>query len=242
MKLLMALVLFTGFLSTLLGASGKLEDTLILPDSPPVPGRSFAVVLTGDGGWAELIREVAAGLTRTNIPCVGWNSRAYYGTARTPEGAAADLARLMERFEKEWNRPHVTLVGYSRGADVLPFLFNRLPEAQRSRVEQIVLLAPAHWIEFEFHLSDYWSSPGRTPKSKPVVKEIQQIKGVPLLVLYGDEDGDSCGHELQLQHGQVVELRGDHHFHSDYGRILAATFQHRLEQLKPSPPPEATPR
>jgi len=51
---------------------------------PPAPGESFAILATGDGGWAELDRELAHRLAAADLPVVGWNSRAYYWTRRTP--------------------------------------------------------------------------------------------------------------------------------------------------------------
>jgi len=52
------------------------------------PGRHLAVILSGDGGWAGLDREVAGALAEKGVPVVGWNSLQYYWTPRTPEGAA----------------------------------------------------------------------------------------------------------------------------------------------------------
>ena len=39
-------------------APASLESTLTLPAKPPAPGESFAILATGDGGWAELDREL----------------------------------------------------------------------------------------------------------------------------------------------------------------------------------------
>jgi len=51
------------------------------------------------------------------------------------EATARDLARVIEHYTRTWNKPRVLLIGYSQGADVLPFLVNRLPEEihRRSR-------------------------------------------------------------------------------------------------------------
>lgn len=51
------------------------------------PGTSselFAVLLSGDGGWAGLDKEVAAALSKSGVPVVGVDSLRYFWTPRTP--------------------------------------------------------------------------------------------------------------------------------------------------------------
>lgn len=212
----------------LLGAPATLEQTLKLPSQPPAPGTAFAILATGDGGWAELDRELAARLAAADLPVVGWNSRAYYGTRRTPDEAAADLARLVERFRTEWQRPQVVLIGFSRGADVLPFLANRLSPEVRASVQAIALLGPAERVDFQIRLTDLVvDSP--TAKALPVPPEIERLRGPPLLIVYGEKDASSCGPRLSEHLGRVVRVPGDHHFNRDYDRLAALI----LDQLRP---------
>src|ERR1700733_8386245 len=91
----------------------------------------FAVLLSGDGGWAGIDKNVARSLAERGIPVVGWDTLRYFWTARTPAGLARDLDRTLAYYAVAWQRPHVLLIGYSQGADVLPFAVNRLPQASR---------------------------------------------------------------------------------------------------------------
>src|SRR2546430_15762054 len=59
--------------------------------------REFALLLTGDGGWAGLDQELAARLAGNGVPTVGLNSLKYFWSARTPERTAEDAARSEER-------------------------------------------------------------------------------------------------------------------------------------------------
>ena len=88
----------------------------------------LAVVLSGDGGWAEIDKSISAGLSTAGVPVVGWSSLDYYWTPRSPERAAGDLARIIEHYTTAWQKARVLIVGYSFGADVAPFLVNRLPD------------------------------------------------------------------------------------------------------------------
>ena len=66
---------------------------------------------------------------------------------------AADLATIIDHYRRKWQRDAVVLIGYSFGADILPFAFNRLPEEQRQRVLMLSLLGFAAAADFEIHVT-----------------------------------------------------------------------------------------
>jgi type IV secretory pathway VirJ component len=214
----------------LAAAPAKLEDTLELPAVGPEAGASFAIFITGDGGWAALDREVSKRLAKADVPVIGWDARAYFWTRRTPEAAAADLGRLIRRYRTEWKREHVVVVGYSRGADVLPFLVSRLAPEERAALQAVVLLGPGRTIDFEFHLTDFLSDPD--PKtSRAVPPEVAKLRGLKLLIIHGDRDDASCAAELAPDVGRFAKVPGDHHFARDYD-LLARLI---LEAAGPTP-------
>lgn len=189
------------------------------PVSPAVPrGDAFAVFLSGDGGWAALDRAVANDLAAAGIPVVGFDSLSYFWKRRTPEETAQTVDAVVARYRRRWKMSAVILIGYSRGADVLPFVVTRLPEDTVRRLRLVCLLAPAEWIDFEFHLTD-WLHGSKPRNALPVVPEIEKLKEFPLLVLYGRDDHESCGARLDPSLGTVIALPGDHHFARDYARI-----------------------
>lgn len=200
------------------------ELALVVPEVAPPPGDVFAIFISGDGGWAELDREVSRRLATAEVPVVGWNSRAYYWKRRTPDEAANDLARVIRHFTAAWQRTRVVLIGYSRGADVAPFLVNRLPDDARRQLALVALLGPGRAIAFEFHVSDWLHEPD--PKTAlPVPAEIAALAArfQPLLVVYGDKEKNSPALELAAAHiASVLALPGDHHFGRDYDALARA--------------------
>ncbi len=177
----------------------------------------MAVVLTGDGGWAEIDKRVAARLAENGIPVVGWSSLKYYWTPRTPEAAAHDLARILERYERTWGKRRFLLVGYSFGADVLPFLVSRLPADLRSRIALVGLLGLSEQASFEFHMAGWL---GVETGHHPTVPEVARLEATPLLCLRGEDEADSA---CRLLHAvRTVTLPGGHHFGGDYGGIADA--------------------
>lgn len=184
-------------------------------------GDEFAILLSGDGGWAGMDREVAARLNRDGIPVVGWDSLRYFWTARTPGEAARDLARVIEHYSGTWLRPRVLLVGYSQGADVMPFMVRRLPEATRRRIAGTALIGPGTHAFFEFSVS-HWIG---TPRGGlPVLPEIAGLRTGRVLCIYGAAEMDSPCRALQGSDLRSVELPGGHHFDGDYGRVAAAVL------------------
>jgi type IV secretory pathway VirJ component len=180
-------------------------------------GDTLAVVLSGDGGWAGLDREVAVVLAGKGVPVVGWNSLQYFWTARTPDGTARDLARILRHYLAVWNRRDALLVGYSLGADILPFLAARLPADLLGRVRLIALLGPSREASFEFHLSDWLGVGGE--RGLPVLPEVRKLAGHPLLCLYGREEHDSLCPEIEPALGKSLALPGAHHFGGDYDAV-----------------------
>lgn len=188
----------------------------------------FCILVSGDGGWAALDRGVSKELAKHGISVVGWNSRKYFWTARTPDGISADLDRVIRHYSSAWHKSHVILVGYSQGADTMPFMVNRLPSALRAEVDLTALLALSDNALFEFHVASLLGSPSR---GVPIAPELEHWSGAPYVCIYGTEDPDAACDKLVGENGSVVKMAGGHHFNGNYSRIA----QEILSRL-PNPP------
>ena len=177
---------------------------------------TMAIVLSGDGGWAELDQAVARGLAARGIPVVGWSSLDYYWTPRTPDEAAQALARIVSHYTTAWSRPRVVVVGYSFGADVAPFLVNRLPAATRSHVATLGLLAPSDTAAFEFHVLGWIGvSRGAGLDTRP---EMARLAVPTLCIVPEDDTAPSC--VAGNARVRTVMAPAGHHFGGDYDRLV----------------------
>jgi type IV secretory pathway VirJ component len=188
-----------------------------VPASGGTDRGAMAVLLTGDGGWAEFDKSVAAGLAAVGVPVVGWSSLRYFWTPRTPEAAAKGLARIIEHYSAAWRKEHILLVGYSFGADALPFLVNRLPAETRAQISSVCLLGLSDTAAFEFHVSSWLGGGGDT--HHPTVPEVARLT-VPVTCVHGADEGDSACLGLKGQHVRVVSVGSGHHFGGDYRRLV----------------------
>jgi type IV secretory pathway VirJ component len=200
---------------------GAAQSDVSRPDAARTD--SFAIIMSGDGGWAGLDQDVAAALRAKGISVVGLDSLRYYWTARTPQGLAADTDRMIRYYLAHFGKQRVLLIGYSQGADVLPFAVNRLPEGTRARVALVAVMGMSEHALFEFHLSSWISDSNSGPATLP---EINRISGVPVLCMYGADETDSLCPKLDPKKFIIVKLKGGHHFDGDYAnlarQILAA--------------------
>jgi type IV secretory pathway VirJ component len=204
-------------------APAQLADLPVVEVPTQAAGKRFAVLLSGDGGWANIDKDIAAELARQGVPVAGFDSLRYFWSKRTPEGVAADLDRLVRYYAARWQRSEVILIGFSQGADVLPFALNRLPERTRAAVRLSVLLAPSEKASFEFHVSNWLGPSG----DRPVLPEAQKLDAARTLCVHGSEEKRSLCPQLSPAQAQVVTIKGNHHFDGDYAglakRILRAT-------------------
>lgn len=193
-----------------------------LPVANP-SGDWLAVILSGDGGWAAIDRELGETFQHEGIPVVGFDMLRYLWKARSPEETAQAVERAIERYTQLWQRKRVLLVGYSLGGDALPFILNRLSPQTRQKLALSALLAPSKYVEFEFHPWDWISDDddAKNPRAKPLDPELAVVR-TRLLCVYGaEEKNDSACPPLAGRNPMVesVELPGAHHFDGNYAAL-----------------------
>lgn len=217
------------------------------------PSDTLAVFFSGDGGWAVIDRAISHALAAAGIPVVGFNSLRYFWAPRTPEGAAADLERILRHYLAAWNKHRILLIGFSRGAGVLPFLLNRLPADLQNRVRLLVLLAPGRSEEFEVRLRDFFEDSlehlhhwgmvddhfdlpdavknGPLRGARAILPELERQRGRRILCLHGAKEKHSLAALLTPDLARTVRLPGGHHFHRDYPALARLI----LEELDGAP-------
>ena len=204
------------------------EDVADLPliELPAAhPSDMLAVVISGDGGWRDIDKSIAEELRKWGVSVVGWDSLRYFWSAKTPAQTAHDLARVLRTYSARWHAQHFALIGYSFGADVMPFAYNRLPADLRAQVSLMSLLGFAPAADFEIRVGGWLGLPP-SDKALPVKDEIARVPPGLVQCFYGAQEDDTFCPKLAGTGVTVIRTAGSHHFDGDY-QALARRILHR---------------
>lgn len=186
---------------------------LPLIELPVAGSQRLAIVLSGDGGWTAMDKGIAAELNRQGISVLGWNSLRYFWREKKPQQVADDLALVMRHYQLQWQADDVALIGYSFGADVLPFVYPRLPPSQRAKVRFMSLLGMAHEADFSVRIGGWLGL--RSARARAIWPMIGGLRALPVQCIHGEKEKDSLCRDLHGQIAEVVQRPGGHHFDRD---------------------------
>ena len=204
-------------------AGTKLGDLPLVVIPPPHRGATLAVIVSGDGGWRAIDREVAAGLHARGYGVVGLIAPRFFARRRTPEQAASALQTIVAHYGTEWDAAHVIAVGYSRGAGVLPFMVNRMEKPWRDRISLLALMGLDPTIDFQSTPFDLLRR-HPTAAEIPVRGELEKV-GKPILCIYGEHDKDSLCPDLPISVAIPIAEPGGHHFDVNYDELARTIWQ-----------------
>jgi type IV secretory pathway VirJ component len=183
---------------------------------------ALAVVLSGSGGWTSLDRRVGNQLAARGVPAIGISASEYFWKGRTPDGTGEDLTRILKHYLTAWHKEKVVMVGYSQGADIVPFMVNRLPPDLRARVVLVGLIGPDPNAQFRLH-PDAWMSGRDAEPEQPVEPEISRLKGLKVLCILAEKELDSLCPKLDPKVIVQFKVPGGHDF-SGQAPTLAEHF------------------
>ncbi len=179
------------------------------------PSRLMAVFLSGDGGWRDIDKTIGENLQSLGVNVIGWDSVRYFWRKKTPEETAADLAAVISTYSAKWRASKIALIGFSFGADVLPFLYDRLRPGLKRHIAMLSLLSAGQAADWEIRVVG-WLGAGPSAEATPLAPALKPIAGRLIQCFYGVEDtGSSCPQMASLG-AEVIEKQGSHHFDGDY--------------------------
>jgi type IV secretory pathway VirJ component len=163
---------------------------------------------------------MAAALADSGVAVVGLDIPSYLQVKRTPDGVADDMGRVLHYYLEAWHKNRVILIGYSHGADIVPFIASRLPLDLRNRIDLIAMLGLEHSASFEFHLADIVAQVSREG-DLPVLPEVEKLRGMPMLCVRGDDEARSLCSSLPPSLARIETRPGGHRIPGSEGRATA---------------------
>jgi len=208
---------------------------VLYPPNRPDP-KGLAVIYAGDGGWRDLDKSVAGYFQQEGYGVVGVDTLRYFWNEKTPRELGDDLEAIVGRYGPEWKAKRILLAGYSFGADVIPFAWQRISRQVRDQVGLIALLGLSKTADFEVSVAG-WLGVGSGEHD--VLKPSASLPMDRVMCVYGKEeleekDNDvACATDV-FPPSARLELPGGHHFDEDYA-ALAKRIDDAFAKRAPSP-------
>jgi type IV secretory pathway VirJ component len=202
----------------------KLPVTVKVP-SVAIAERPIVFFITGDGGMKKFSVDIVNILAGKGYPVIGLNTLKYFWNKKTPQQAAADVTALLQYYSSQWNNHAFILVGYSMGADVLPFIYQHLPAVFQSQTQHLVFMSPSSSTDMVVHISDMLGKTS-TPGSMSVTGAMNGITGKPLLLVFGKDEKDFDIKALTIRNYHQIVLPGGHHYNEDALGVVQQILTH----------------
>jgi type IV secretory pathway VirJ component len=175
----------------------------------------YIIFLTGNGGWRDLAQSVTRYINSKNIPVLAINIKKYLWTEKGPAQIACDLERLIDLYNEKWNKTKVVFLGYSMGAEVIPFAVNCMDDNYINLLSDIILIGPWQKATFKINLLDYFME---VNKGADIYTELLKLKTEAVYIICDDNEISICQKGLDglIDHNS---MGGGHHFGGDYAAL-----------------------
>lgn len=172
--------------------------------------------ISGDGGMNDFSNSLTGSLSKYGYAVQVINARNYFWKKKTPEQAAADIGLMLNKLPA--SQP-IALIGFSFGADVLPFIIPKLPAGLQSRLRTLVLIAPSASTDFEIHLSEMLGLHPDHPYQ--LVNGLNGLSIPKTLAILDAADTEFKPALIHLAGFSVIRLSGGHHFDGNADQLSA---------------------
>lgn len=195
-----------------IAGDAALDGLPVVPIKAQGTSKGIVVFVSGDGGWRDLDKTMGEWMATQGFDVLGVDALRYFWGDKPPEQFAADITTLVMTADPSARLP-VLLVGYSFGADTLPFAWPHLSEDLQNRIGTVALLGPGLATGFQISVSGWL---GMTGGSEKVVPAIAAIPSAKVLCVYGVEEKASACLDPALAAVARIRTGGGHHFDGDY--------------------------
>lgn len=174
--------------------------------------------VSGDAGFNTFSKNFAGNLHQHGYDVFALNTQRYFWNKKTPQQAATDTENYLKNILQSRTNKNIILLGFSYGADVSPFIYNRFDNDFKKNIKNLIIIGPSKVNDFEIHLTDYFS--GETLYGYSVVHEINRLKNVDFTMILSDFEYHYFPFtEITLKNYRFVHLHGDHHYGGDTKKL-----------------------
>lgn len=188
--------------------------------------KPVALIISGDGGWYSFEQSIADNFAGLGIPTIGLDSKKYFWNRRTPMQTAGDMASALSFYSSEWGRDKYIIIGYSLGAEIVPFIINTFSAEMKKKILFTVLLSPNITTDFEIHISNMLGV-GNRQNTYNVTEEIKKMQPLPTLIIFGSGEKNEVPDILGTTGATIRKIPGDHHYKFDIPLIVKTIKEYK---------------
>ena len=159
-----------------------------------------------------MVQSITHYLNLKNVPVFAIDTKKYLWSEKKPAQIGYDLEVTIDRCNSKWGQKKVVFIGYSMGAEVLPFAINCMKDNYLSGLTDMILIGPCQKATFKIKLTDYIFE---VNKGSDIYPELLKLKIEKGYVICDDNKFSICHQNLD----GVIDhqlLGGGHHFGGDY--------------------------
>ncbi len=189
--------------------------TLPVKEWPSQNSTPFILYVSGDGGFNSFSTTLCSKINKAGYELTAVNAKTYFWEKKTPEQTSEAISSYLQKKFEERHNQQLVLIGYSFGADVMPFIVNRLNAGLKNKLISVILISPSTSTDFEIHWADMFG--GNAKRNMDVVAEINKMEVPKTTTFFGQDEKDFPVKDIELKNYRNQVLPGGHRFdgHTD---------------------------
>lgn len=175
--------------------------------------------VSGDGGNDNFSIKLCAIINSSGYAITALDARSYFWKQKTAAQAATDFTNYLEnKFQNKKEQPFI-LVGYSFGADILPFVINQLTDSLKEKLVSVILLSPSISTGLHIHKDN-------KIRSMDVLAEINKMNLIKTTIIFGSTENTFPLKEISLKNYSNEILPGGHHYEGNVSAVAKVVMKH----------------
>ena len=183
----------------------------------------FIFYLSGDAGFNTFSKSFSDAIFERNFDITALDSKAYFWKPKTPAETTKKISQYLTQKLKGRKNQQIVILGYSFGADISPFIVNRLPKNLQQKIISVVLLDPSKTADFEVSLQGMIFDKARGDYE--VLPEINKMKVPKTLIIRSDIGLKFPVNEVTIPDFTSEHLPGNHRFNYNYAELSDLIIQ-----------------
>jgi type IV secretory pathway VirJ component len=181
--------------------------------------KPLILYFSGDGGWNSFSTKLSEELRSEGYTICSINSRAYFWEKKNATTVAAELTSLISNLLASRKNKHILFIGYSFGADILPFVLKECAPLVLANAEGLLLVSPSASTDFEIHVSELIGFNGK--HNFMVAEAINQLSLKKIIAVTGTEEHDFPAQLVTQKNFSHIVLPGAHHFEGNTAELTS---------------------